>query len=108
VLGYAFFMNSLEVYDRSGNVVAIRQNEEWLETPFLDPTDFLAAGIANVAVKKIGGYVARETGEELSYSHDLFGRCPKYRILLAYSVSPVPSGAIFRYYVSIAYDKLGN
>jgi hypothetical protein len=32
---------------------------------------------------------------ELSYSHDLFGRCPKYRIRLAYSVSPVPLGFEF-------------
>jgi RHS repeat-associated protein len=62
VLGYAFFMNNIEIYDRSGATVAMINNERSLETPVLDPIDFAAAGMGNFVRKKITGFFARESG----------------------------------------------
>jgi RHS repeat-associated protein len=62
VLGYAFFMNNVEVYDRSGTIVALINNERPLETPLLDPIDFAAAGLGNFVRKKITGFIARDSG----------------------------------------------
>jgi RHS repeat-associated protein len=62
VLGYAFFMNNIEIYDRSGATVAMINNERSLETPLLDPIDFAAVGIGNFIRKKLTGWVLRESG----------------------------------------------
>ncbi len=53
VLGCAFFSNTIEVYDRSGKLVAAINNERWLETPALDPVDFIGAGLAVKALKTL-------------------------------------------------------
>jgi RHS repeat-associated protein len=62
VLGYAFFLNNIEIYDRSGATVAMINNERSLETPVLNPIDFVAAGIGNFIRKKLTGYSLRESG----------------------------------------------
>jgi RHS repeat-associated protein len=62
VLGYAFYGNLIEVYDRSGKAVTMIGRRPPLETTtVLDPIDFIGAGLAGKVLKKAGGYVARET-----------------------------------------------
>jgi hypothetical protein len=59
VLGYAFFLNNLEIYNRQGGVMAMINNERPLETPLLDPIDFISGGIGSWVQKKIATVVGR-------------------------------------------------
>jgi hypothetical protein len=61
VLGYAFLLNNVEIYDRSGKLFAAINNEAPVSTSLLSPMDFVAGGIASWVGKRFLGHGTRST-----------------------------------------------
>jgi hypothetical protein len=59
VLGYAFYLNSLEIYDRSGKLVQLLAKEAPVTSSWLQPADILAGPLSGFLRGSVGNKVAR-------------------------------------------------
>jgi RHS repeat-associated protein len=59
VLGYAFYLNSVEIYDRSGNLVKLLAKEAPATSSWLQPADILAGPLSGFLRGSVGNEVAR-------------------------------------------------
>ncbi|HKN85555.1 MAG TPA: RHS repeat-associated core domain-containing protein, partial [Nitrospiraceae bacterium] len=91
VLGYAFFQNTIDIYDRSGKIVSTLGNERGLEPSWLQPADLIAGPLSGALRGAFGSKLVRSgiaaaedtlADDALSDTADAFAarRPPPYQV----------------------------
>jgi len=89
VLGYAFFLNNIDIYDRTGKIVSQIGNEPALTTPLISPIDFVAGGLSGFVRSRLLGTAVRGTAtavEEDVIAQTVKARSPRLMRLPQYQV----------------------